>query len=510
MKSKKLLLAIPFLSFVFISSMMSQNVGINTENPQATLDVNGDVIFRTGDLVVGDSTTLALDVNSTKFSYYRISGPTADFAIAGITAGTDGRLITLFNRSNFIMQINQQDPGADSLNRIITGTQADIFVADRGIVNLVYDGSEQKWVVKSTSKGIGVTMWDTTGLNIFLNNGGNVGIGTNTPTSPLTVQTDLNTVGITQIGGNDEIVLSSAVGDVSASIGTSTNHIFSLNAGGTGKVHVWPDGRVVIGDDPDPINFTGGSSSSRTVPTEAKLTMETPLNSTGWMHIGGPDSIIVSEVIGGISAAIGTSTNHAFRLTAGTSGKGVHIYPDGNVVIGTNVQGSFGRLTLHTPDNSDGFAHYSSGGILLKTIVGGTSAGFGTFTNHKMRIFANGVSVINIAPDGNIGMGLENPLAGYRLSVNGSIKAKEIVVETVGFPDYVFAPDYKSLSLSEVERFIQLHHHLPNIPSASEVEENGLAIGAMQNKMMEKIEELTLYIIELNKRIESLEKTNHQ
>ncbi|MGB4850578.1 MAG: hypothetical protein WBP41_21810, partial [Saprospiraceae bacterium] len=84
------------------------------------------------------------------------------------------------------------------------------------------------------------------------------------------------------------------------------------------------------------------------------------------------------------------------------------------------------------------------------------------------------------------------------------------VVETVGFPDYVFAPDYKSLSLSEVERFIQLHHHLPNIPSASEVEENGLAVGEMQSKMMEKIEELTLYIIELNKRIESLENTNHQ
>ncbi|WP_395045426.1 hypothetical protein [Flavobacterium sp.] len=88
---------------------------------------------------------------------------------------------------------------------------------------------------------------------------------------------------------------------------------------------------------------------------------------------------------------------------------------------------------------------------------------------------------------------------------NGNVRATEVRVKTPIFPDYVFNTEYKLMSLSDLEKYIDANNHLPNIPKANEVIINGLELGSMQVKQMEKIEELTLYIIELNKKIEALE-----
>jgi hypothetical protein len=108
-----------------------------------------------------------------------------------------------------------------------------------------------------------------------------------------------------------------------------------------------------------------------------------------------------------------------------------------------------------------------------------------------------------IKQNGNVGIGTTNPT--YKLSVNGNIRSKEVVVET-GWADYVFDETYPLRPLSEVADFIRLNKHLPNIPSAKEIEQNGLSLGETQKKMMEKIEELTLYIIELKKEMDELRK----
>jgi hypothetical protein len=88
--------------------------------------------------------------------------------------------------------------------------------------------------------------------------------------------------------------------------------------------------------------------------------------------------------------------------------------------------------------------------------------------------------------------------------VNGTIRSKEVIVETAAWPDYVFQPRYKLKSIDDVKIFIDKNGHLPNIPSAKEIETNGLPLGELQKKMMEKIEELTLYIIELKGEIDLL------
>lgn len=102
---------------------------------------------------------------------------------------------------------------------------------------------------------------------------------------------------------------------------------------------------------------------------------------------------------------------------------------------------------------------------------------------------------------GNIGIGTgSSPLASNeKLAVNGLIHAKEVKVDLLGWPDYVFAADYQLPTLQEVEQSIVAQGHLPNVPSASEIEANGLELGALTKIQQEKIEELTLYLIEQNK-----------
>jgi hypothetical protein len=101
----------------------------------------------------------------------------------------------------------------------------------------------------------------------------------------------------------------------------------------------------------------------------------------------------------------------------------------------------------------------------------------------------------------NIGIGTANPTA--KLSVNGNIRAKEIKVEAAPWPDYVFSSSYKLPSLLETEQFIKANHHLPDIPSAAEVEKEGISLGEMNAKLLKKIEELTLQLIEVNKKLDS-------
>ena len=104
---------------------------------------------------------------------------------------------------------------------------------------------------------------------------------------------------------------------------------------------------------------------------------------------------------------------------------------------------------------------------------------------------------------GNVMIGASVPATGYLLSVDGKVMCEELKVQMSGsWPDYVFADDYTLPTLYELEASIKQNKHLPGIPSAAVVEAEGIEVGAMQVQMMEKIEELTLYIIELQKQID--------
>ncbi|MFC1751833.1 hypothetical protein ACFL96_00355 [Thermoproteota archaeon] len=103
--------------------------------------------------------------------------------------------------------------------------------------------------------------------------------------------------------------------------------------------------------------------------------------------------------------------------------------------------------------------------------------------------------------NGNFGIGTENPL--YTLSVNGTILAKEIIVNNKSqfWADFVFEPGYKLRPLDELEAYIKKNKHLPDLPSNSAIQADGVSIGDIQGRLLQKIEELTLYVIQLKKMV---------
>jgi len=115
-------------------------------------------------------------------------------------------------------------------------------------------------------------------------------------------------------------------------------------------------------------------------------------------------------------------------------------------------------------------------------------------------------NIINADVAGNIGIGTTSPVE--KLSVNGTVLAKKVRVSqaTADWPDYVFEPSYKLPSLAAVEAFIKANKHLPGVVSAKSIAENGIDLGDNQAVLLQKTEELTLYIIDQNKKLEQQQK----
>ncbi len=105
--------------------------------------------------------------------------------------------------------------------------------------------------------------------------------------------------------------------------------------------------------------------------------------------------------------------------------------------------------------------------------------------------------------NGNIGIGTPAPQA--KLDVRGKIIANEVEIKALSGADFVFKPDYNLMPLAEVETFVKENQHLPEIPSEKQMIENGLNVNEMQIKLLQKIEELTLYVIELEKQNKNLQ-----
>lgn len=127
-----------------------------------------------------------------------------------------------------------------------------------------------------------------------------------------------------------------------------------------------------------------------------------------------------------------------------------------------------------------------------------TKGGFITFNT------SDNIERLRLDKEGNLLLGTTST-SGEKLSVNGKIRAHEIKVETSNWPDYVFSADYKLPTLAETEQFIKEHGHLSEVPKASEVETGGISLGEMNKILLKKIEELTLQVIELNKKVDRQE-----
>jgi hypothetical protein len=147
------------------------------------------------------------------------------------------------------------------------------------------------------------------------------------------------------------------------------------------------------------------------------------------------------------------------------------------------------------------------------------NTGFGTTTvGSKVQVNGNmavGYSASTAAPtngllvSGQVGIGA-TPTSTYKLVVEGKVGVREIVVTRGTWADFVLREDYKLKPIEAVEKDIKDNKHLEGIPTEAEVKKNGVSVGEMQTKLLQKVEELTLYLIDQNKKIEQLTRANDE
>jgi len=179
----------------------------------------------------------------------------------------------------------------------------------------------------------------------------------------------------------------------------------------------------------------------------------------------------------------------------GTNGSRYGVY--GLVGGSTSCYGVYGK--------SESTGTYCYGVSGRATGSGGTNIGIYGYATGASTNWA-GYFLGDAYVSSDLRVGTTNQATGYSLSVNGKIACEEVLVEDMGsWPDYVFSEEYNLMSLEEIEEQINQRKHLPGIPSAKEIEDNGLLLGDMQKKLLEKVEELTLHLIQQNKKIVELE-----
>ncbi|MBN8879886.1 MAG: hypothetical protein J0I32_20245 [Sphingobacteriales bacterium] len=265
-------------------------------------------------------------------------------------------------------------------------------------------------------------------------------------------------------------------------------------------------------------NTNSGNVGVGTTGPAAKLDVNGTLQVYPSANKGG-NGALKFRIMPGVSSTLleansdGDWVDHDIIINAANSTSGntdqLVVHRTGKIGIGTGSPTE--RLHLHAPSGTAEFR--------LSDAVTGTASGRGiyfrmsslqnadiiNFENGKMLQFGtSGSPRLTIDGNGNIGIGTSSPQS--ELAVNGDIFSKKIKVTQSGWPDYVFHPTYNLRSLSELEQYIQQHMHLPEVPSAATIKKDGLDLGDNQAVLLKKVEELTLYIIEQNKRMEKLEK----
>jgi uncharacterized coiled-coil protein SlyX len=323
---------------------------------------------------------------------------------------------------------------------------------------------------------------------VAINKDGNVGIGIASPVYPLDVRGDVNIGTVLRFANN-----------TATTFGTTDTHptIYSTAATGTAYPFLGA-GNLIL--------QARSSGSARDVVFVGSLTPAVQMviqGSTGNVGIGTatPATLSVLQVqkninnptIGafvntdpGVSAkalisvgstpATGGTFGSFEYLGAGRTGTGL-LAADRTMLRGNGVGG-----LMITAENAAGNIAFATGGA--------------SGNNERMRI----------ASDGNISIGTTDP-KGYKLAVNGSAVATSMTVKlNSAWPDYVFKKEYKLPALAEVKDYIDKNHHLPDMPSAAQVEKDGLNLGEINTALTKKVEELTLYLIEKNEQLNKQQK----
>ena len=276
------------------------------------------------------------------------------------------------------------------------------------------------------------------------------------------------------------------------------------------------------------VNLKLGTNSTNTtgsVRFQTQLIDRMTIDENGQVGIGTANPTSILSI---------NSTDPIVQLKNAGIDKGFIQLVNNDIKIGTNIDNDNGKFIVRT-NGIDRFSIDEGGNAFLGN---NTSGGYlsmngesslitmkaGNATHGNIRASENGFEIYRSNPGamsiwgngsgvyfktfGEIGLGPSGATAtGYTVSVQGKLIATELTaLAFASWPDYVFEKDYHLKPLTEVKKFIERNKHLPNIPPAAEVEKTGIQLGDMTKRLMEKVEELTLYVIQLQEQIDELKK----
>lgn len=257
------------------------------------------------------------------------------------------------------------------------------------------------------------------------------------------------------------------------------------------------EGKVGIGNSvPQSQLHIGSNDGERNGVYKTRLTLEPPAHTGGGWDFKTKDDPVSAYLSLGYGNEIMTLV-HSGNVGIGVTDPQHRLDVGGNLLLRNQVhQAGAGALIA--------FSSYgvSNVGPRIRSYLDYAS-GSESSSRLILSSYSNGYQDELTLMQGKVGIGMLNPTD--KLSVNGNIRAKEIKVENGNWPDYVFDPAHVSMPLIDVERFIKENKHLPEIPSAKEVHESGVNLGEMNAKLLKKIEEMTLYMIEQHKRLDKLQ-----
>ncbi len=561
---KKIILAIAMVISMFsIEAQVTEtgsNVGIGTTSPQTKLHVNGET--RTSDIQL-DGGNIKVSIPTTTGGWargllYYSPGVYSTNEIGGIgvhgSSLTPTRIFLGFgdNPWNTVKGIQIKSNGFVGIG---TTNPTSYFDITNGEYKTYFDGNSLNF--KNTNRISYINKVDTgdlrfrMGVNyntaMIIKSNLNIGIGTINPEQKLSLKGDFS-IGTSDSNDNQwgefvvkKINASVNYASLGFSQGTSTNNGNSLNA-----LTIQRTGNIGIGTTTpsSKLHISSVSNESRTKPKDL-IHLTATNSSVGYNGFG--TSIVdfrrtyqnstphainrISFIERGHSTSDqgGAITFSTKLLSSGNAApvERMRVDYNGNVGIGTSKPGHNLDISNNSALRNVGVeldaSHYTGTGtshsfIQFKTPnfktdntltngaaeIGLSNANGALYITRKTNVGVNSNGII-LDKNANVGIGTIST-GGHKLAVEGSIGAREVKVETTSWPDYVFTNEYKLPSLQEVERHIKSKGHLKNIPSAKQVKANGIKLGEMNKKLLEKIEELTLYTIQQEKAIETQNK----
>lgn len=213
--------------------------------------------------------------------------------------------------------------------------------------------------------------------------------------------------------------------------------------------------------------------------------------------------IVVSLHFGYLSAQWTTSGTNIYNSNTGNVGIGITtptspLHVNTNSYLVAQFKANTSSNSMITFTNNSGQMNIGIGGVTTHPYIwSGTGNLFIGGDGPNPTIYVKGMT------SGSVGIGTTNVNdVNYSLFVQLGIRTRKIKVDQLTWPDYVFNKNYKLLTLDDVEQYIKSHEHLPGVSSAKEIEDEGLDLGENQAVLLKKIEELTLYLIDHNKKFE--------